>query len=404
MTKRRLVILGGGFAGLRALFRLSEIDDLEIVLVDPRSTSLMKPALPEVALFGKSVEHVRFAIEPVVRRAGARFVHARPIRVLAPERRIEFPDREDLRYDYLLITTGAMKDYDAIPGYREHGHSPCDDAEAPRLARALDQFDGGPITIGSARSEWGRRVEGPSLAAPCEGPVGEVMFMLDEELRHRHIRDRASIRVFSPGREFFEDVGPTVRAALAPEIERCGIRVTSQKSLRAIGHDHVDFEDGESWESALTIVIPPYTGNPLVVASEALGDEKGFVPTDRRMRHLDFPEIFAAGDGTALAMPKLGHIAVHQADIAAAALERDLTGRGEIPDYAPEIFCIMNRGRHDATLILSNHLFGGDIDRAFSSPITRMLKWGFDTLYFHSRGHLPPDFAQRTLVELLSRA
>ncbi len=74
------------------------------------------------------------------------------------------------------------------------------------------------------------------------------------------------------------------------------------------------------------------------------------------MRHVDYANIFAAGDVNALAMPKLGHIAVHQADIASAAIRREVTGTGEIPPYKPEIFCIMNRGGDEATLILSDYL------------------------------------------------
>jgi len=366
--RQRILIVGGGFAGLRALFHLSRIDGLEIIVLDPRETSLVKPALPEVALSGKSVENVRFPLEPVVRRAGARFVRAGVDRVLASERVVVLGDGTTLEYDYLLIAAGARKAYDRIPGYDEYGYSPCDDFQAPRLAQAIEAFEGGPIAIGAAPSIWGQRVEVPRLSAPCEGPVGEVMFMLDAELRRRGIRECSTIRVFSPGREFFEDVGSAVHAALAPAIEESGIEVVPGKQISAIHADHVEFTDSTHWPSELSILIPPYTGNPLVFASEGLGDEAGFVPTDRQMRHLDFPKLFAVGDGTALSMPKLGHIAIHQADIACATLRRELTGDGEIPDFAPEIFCIMNRGGHDAMLILSNDLYGGDVDRC---PVPR---------------------------------
>jgi len=401
MTDRRVVILGGGFAGLRALYRLHGIDGIELVLVDPSPTSLVKPALPEVALGGKPVGHVRFPLDGVARRTGARFMQAGAERILVPERRVVLTDGTRLEYDFLLIAAGARKCYDAIPGYAEHGHSPCNDAEAVRLSQALKRFEGGPVVIGAARSVWGSRVDVPALAAPCEGPIGEVMFMLDEDLRRRGLRERSSIRVFSPGEVFFEDVGDAVRAALAPIIDEHGIEVSSSKVLCAIHDSEVEFADGERWPSALTVIIPPYAGHPLVAASEGLGDQVSFVPTDPHMRHLDFREIFAAGDGNALAMPKLGHIAVHQADIAAAALRREITGSGEIPDYEPEIFCIMNRGGHSATLILSNRLFGGDVDRALSSPLAHLMKWGFDGYYHHTRGHLPPDRVQEALLKLL---
>ncbi len=401
MERRRLIILGGGFAGLHALRELAEVEELSITLVDGRETSLVKPSLPEVAFSGKSVDHARFPLAEAVRRAGARFIHASARKIDPGAHHVELEGGETLTYDYLLITAGAKKDYDAIPGYREHGYSLCDDREAPRLAARVAELREGPIVIGSARSEWGSRIDVPRLAAPCEGPIGEAMFMLDHELRRRGIRDRTTLRVFSPGEIFFEDVGAAVHDALGPLIVEREIEVHVDRTLVALHGGEVEFEDGERWPSALTLVIPPYVGSPLIQASAGLGDERGFIPTDHAMRHLDYPEIFAAGDGTALAMPKLGHIAIHQADIAAAALRKELTGRGEIPPFEPEIFCIMNRGGSQATMILSDVLFGGKTDRAVSNPLVHAMKWGFDSYYFHTRGHLPPEMAQDLLLRIL---
>ncbi len=401
-SRPRVVILGGGFAGLRSLFRLRSLSHrVDLTLVDPRDSSLARPSLPEVALAGKSVEHSRFPLRGPVTRSGATFIHQAAERVEASERRVIFQNGDVLHYDFLLLAVGAHKDYDAIDGFREFGFSPCDDEQAPRLAHALEAFTGGPIVIGSAKSSWGTRVEAPPLAAPCEGPVAEIMFMLDHELRQRGLRDNSSIRVFSPGHIFFEDVGPRVHADVEPLVKRAEIQVTTGKVLQSLSEGKVQFEDGSSWDSALSIVLPPYVGSPLVARSTGLGDERGFVPTDTTMRHLDFERVYAAGDGTSLSMPKLGHIAVQQADVAAAALAQDLTGQGEVPIYRPEVFCIANRGGTEATLIYSNTLFGGTTDLTLEGPAAHLMKWGFDEYYFHTAGHLPPDMASDALEFML---
>jgi len=405
MTSRpRIVIVGGGFAGLRALHRLSSLHtQAELVLVDPRTTSLARPALPEVALAGKPVDHARFPLASVVDRTGARFHNMAVDRVEAAESRLVLADGDRLGYDHLLLAVGAFKDYGAVPGFREFGYSVCDDVEAPRLAEIMENFAGGPVVIGSAKSTWGTRVQVPELAAPCEGPVAEVMFMVDHELRRRGLRDRSPIRVFSPGRIFFEDVGPKVHAAVEPMVAAQGIEVTTGKVLDRLEEGEVVFDDGTRWESALAIVLPPYAGNPLVKRSPGLGDEKGFVPTDGTMRHLDFSNVHAAGDGAALSMPKLGHIAVMQADVAAAAIRRDVTGEGDVPPLTPEVFCIANRGGAQATLIYSDTLFGGSTDLTVDGPAAHFMKWGFDSYYFHTAGRLPPDMATEGLEMLLRR-
>jgi len=400
-----VVILGGGFAGLRALYRLGSLaDQADLVLVDARQTSLARPALPEVALAGKPVDHARFPLRHAVSRHGARFVNQVVERIEAERSRLVLGGGGELRYDTLLVALGAHKDYDAVPGFRQFGYSVCDDTEAPRLAEALEHFGGGPVVTGSAKSTWGTRVEVPELAAPCEGPVAEIMFMVDHELRRRHIRDASPIRVFSPGKIFFEDVGPKVHADVEPLVARQGIEVTTDKVLSHLSEGVVHFTDGTAWDSALSIVLPPYTGNPVVKRSPGLGDEQGFVPTDAAMRHLDLDHVYAAGDGASLSMPKLGHIAVMEADIAAAAIRHDLTGEGDVPPHRPEVFCIANRGGSEATLIYSDTLFGGSIDLTLDGAPAHLMKWGFDSYYFHTKGHLPPDLATEGLELVLHRA
>jgi sulfide:quinone oxidoreductase len=401
-TRGQIVILGCGFAGLRAFYHLRKKigGSAELTLIDERKTSLEKPSLPEVALSGKPVEHVQMPIEPLLGERGTTFINSKVELIEPAKNTVVLASGEGVHYDYLLIALGAVKGYDAIPGFRKHGYSICDDVEAPRLWEALLKFGGGPVVVGAARTRWGTRVNVPALAAPCEGPVGEIAFMLDHFLRERGIRGKSTITMVSPGKVFFEDVGPRVHEALAPAMKEHGISVLTDKRMSRIEEGRVVFEDGTALESRLSIVIPEYLGSPVVIKS-GLGDEKGFVPTDREMRHLDHRNVFAAGDVASLSMPKLGHIAVMQADIAAASIIHDMTGEGKIPAFEPEVFCVMNRGGTDATLILSDFLYGGDTDLALSGPAAHLMKWSFDTYYFYSKGHMPPEMIQGGLEALL---
>jgi sulfide:quinone oxidoreductase len=271
-----LVILGGGFSGLRLLFHLHQIAD--ITLVDPRPTSLTKPMLVEVALAGKPVEHSRFPLAPVATRHHARFVCDTATRIDPGARTVTLAGGETLGYDYLAVATGAVKDYQAVAGLEEHGYSVCDDTHAPALWQALEAFTGGPIVTGAAPSTWGTRITVPSLLAACEGPIGEVAFMAHHDLSRRGVDH--SISVFSPAEVFFDDVGDTVRGTIGPLLGEAGVTVSTAKAIAEVGTDHVSFSDGTEMESALSIVIPPYVG-PAVLRDSGLGDEAGFLAVDQ---------------------------------------------------------------------------------------------------------------------------
>ncbi len=394
---KKVVIFGAGFAGLHICYKIRHLigKTIQLTIIDPRKFSLLKPSLPEVAFEGAPISHSLVELEHTIASKGAEYIQDEAVLIDANNNTVKLKKSGDIAYDYLMITVGAIKDYDAIKGFREYGYSVCDDTQAQRLWERVKSFDGGKVVSGAAKSTWGTRVDAPPLSAPCEGPIGEIMFMLDHYLvseKKMQRKEDFSIDVFTPGEIFFEDVGDVPRNAVGAIMQERGITLHTDKVLKEIGKDFIAFEDGSKMECDLAIVIPPYSA-PQFLKESHIGDEKGFIPTDIQMRHLDFPNIFAAGDIAALAQPKLGHIAIIQASIAAATLLKELGEDVKIPPHDLEVFCIMNMGGDDATLIVSNVLYGGKTDLAVHSPLAKMMKWGFDSYLYYNKGHMPPDFA-----------
>lgn len=400
-TLKKLVIIGGGFAGLRALYKLSDYDyHFEITLIDSNNFSLEKPALPEVAMENKDESEVKIILPPVARKSKAAFIQDEVEKIDASNQKIFLKSGKELEYDYLLIASGAVKDYDAIKGYKEFGYSVCDNKEAKRLHEKLKDFQGGAIVTGAAKSEFGTLIDAPNLKAPCEGPIGEIMFMMDHKLRKEKLREKSSITVFSPGKIFFEDVGDRARGVVAKIMKERDIGLLTNKELVEITKESLIFSDGSEIPCDLAIVIPPYKA-PKFIAKSNLGDDKGWIPTNKEMVHINYPNIFAAGDCTALAQPKLGHIAINQADVAVSSILKAEKIEHEEVKFNPEVFCIMNMGGFEATLIYSNVLFGGKDDLAWHSPIAKLMKTSFDEEYHFTNGHMPPDIMTKALESLL---
>lgn len=400
--KKRIVIIGAGFGGLRFLYDVKkEIGKkFEITLIDMRTTSLEKPSLVEVALAGKPVAHTQIPIGKIAKKNNIEFINSRVEQIFAEKNEVKLLNGNLINYDYLVIATGAVKDYEAISGFEEHAYSVCDDEHAPKMWDAINNFKGRNVVIGASKTNWDEKSTEIKLDAPCEGPIGEIMFMLDFFLRERDLREITTITVFTPGKVFFDDVGPRIHEKVGSVISKKEIKVITEKVLKSIEGKSVIFEDGTQLPSDLTLVIPPYTG-PEVIKNSGLGDEYGFIKTDLEMRHPQHHNIFVVGDCNTLSMPKLGHIAVLQADVAVSSLMKEINGNGEIIEFKPEIFCIMNRGGVEATLILSNTLFGGHVDKTVNGPLAHLMKWGFDSYSYYTHGKLPPELLQSTMEKML---
>ncbi len=393
-----VVIVGGGFAGLTVLNHLRRLlhGRVRITLIDKSPHAVNRPMMPEIAFGGTAPQKSRFPMAPAVVSEDASYFPGVVTAIDTVHNGVHLEDGQSLAYDILVLAPGPVHDYAAVPGLEDFGYSICDEAHASALWQALRGFSGGKVVIGAAPTRHGSRIKAPILKAACEGPVGEAMFMMDHRLRHHGQRAHSGIRVFSPGTEFFDDVGANARAGVGKLTEEAGIDVAAGLEIARVGVDRVEFRDGTCWDSDLSIILPPHAP-PAFITASGLGDEAGWIPTDTTMRHLDHGNIYAAGDCTALAQPKMGHIAALQAEVAATAIARTLGADIAAPLYRPEVMCIMNRGGLQATLILSDVLYGGDRDFILSGALPHFMKWSFDAYIGVTRGELPSDWMEKTL-------
>lgn len=127
--KQRIVILGGGFAGVYTAMYLeqgmfpAERDRFEISLVSLENYMVFQPLLPEVISGTIEMLHV---ISPIRRLAKRTNVHTRELQVIDLERRVvtlgpEFqPKTKQIPFDHLVIALGSRLNYDLVPGMREH--------------------------------------------------------------------------------------------------------------------------------------------------------------------------------------------------------------------------------------------------------------------------------------------
>lgn len=401
MEMKKLVILGSWFAWIRTFYNL-ENKGFAITVVDKRDNMLLKPMMPEVAYDGKDIEKTKFDLKSVIEKHGHTFINTWVKIVNPKENTVELENGETLSYDYLFVTTWAFKDFNAIKGLEEFGHSVCDDEHAMKLAKAVENFKWGKIVIGSAKSVWGTRVKCPPFLAPCEGPIGESMFMMDYVLRQKWIREKCSIDVFTPGEIFFEDIWNDVRGAVGGLMWAKWLNLHMAKVTTEVTANSIKFEDGTELEADMVIMIPVYKGQQFLIDS-GLGDEKGFLPTDEQMRHLDYKNVFGAGDINAMTQPKLGHLAMMQADIACSTLMNEITGTGEIKKYTPEVLCIMNMWGGEAGCVYSDIYFrpeeGNDL--VWHGPKNVFWKKFLDDYMLNNKWKIPPKIGEHAFKWLI---
>lgn len=115
----RVLIVGGGFAGLNAAVRLGRAGDVEVTLVDRRNHHLFQPLLYQVAMAGLSPADIAVPIRILM--SPYRNVRVLQVEVTGLDLRNNSvtSDVGELSYDYLLLACGARHSYFGRPEWEE---------------------------------------------------------------------------------------------------------------------------------------------------------------------------------------------------------------------------------------------------------------------------------------------
>ncbi len=386
----RIVVLGGSFAGLTAAFKLKrdlgERADVTVVARDPRFVFI--PSLIWVVPGWRKPGQITFELEPALRRRGIDFRHATAQRI-DPRANTVATDAGDIEYDYLLVATGPRYDWSVVPGLGPVDHttwSVCNLPHAMDAAKAWLDFvqDPGPVVIGSTQG------------ASCFGAEYEVAFNIDRALRQARIRKQSPLTLFT-AEPFLGHFGiggmRGGEAMLKGYFKLLGIEAVANVSTAAVSEGSITLSDGRELSHRFAVVIPPFTGVQAILDSDGVGDARGFVPVDDRYRHVDHPNVYAAGvavqvkppDPTEIptGVPKTGWMSEVMARVAADNIAADITGGPgrELPFGDIRPLCIMDAGTQGMIIGLDRVFKPRKFELMIPGPWSHWAKLAFEAYY-----------------------
>ena len=339
----RIVILGGGVGGTLAanlLARKLGRADVELILADRTGRHVYQPGWLYIP-FGKEkpanlVRKERALLDRRVALMVDNFT-----RIDLDARRIVADSGTALHYDYLLIATGSRNYSEEVPGLTEGGHHFYSEAAALELGKALKEFKSGKIVVGVG-----------GIPHRCPPAPLEFLLLLDAELRKDGRRDQVELTYTYPiGRTFTIE---SVAEFVTPILEQRGIKYETFFNLDRVYPEKKQIEsmEGTTLDYDLLVMIPPHHGAEIISAS-GLGDEQGWVPTDRHTLEMKGEEhIFAIGDATDLPVSKSGSAAHFQAKVVADRITEAVTGKpSNNGHYNGHVMCFLETGNEQATTL-----------------------------------------------------
>jgi len=330
----RILILGGGFAGVVAAESLVKQfgGDHQITLVSRRDRFLFYPALVRLA-FGKcEPEDVTFDLRTSMLDRRITFIEGEVARIDPENREVIIAHGEvsgRLSYDYLIYALGRRLATEEVSGFFEHAHHLLDLDGALKFGEAVRKFESGRVIIGQCSE------------ARLPVPVYEAAFSLSNLLDENGAREKSIISIVSPGTPGSEFDDPTVARMLSEALQRRRIDYLPNLEIKRVTQSSVITKDGLELKYDLLMLLPPFHGSS-AAARLGITSEDGYINVDWNMKVLGAERMYAAGDCVNFSGPKLGHLAVHQAEVAAANLAAEIAGHEPVVHYDHNLVTIID--------------------------------------------------------------
>lgn len=334
-SKPRVVIVGSGFAGLRAAKGLAHLP-VDVTVVDRRNHHTFQPLLYQVALAVLSPADIAQPIRSILRRQkNTQVLMDEVVALDRAARQIRLASGAEIAYDYLVLATGATHSYF---GHEEWaplapGLKTIEDATEIRR-RVLLAFELAERQM--VEHGWHPPLNFVVVGGGPTGVelAGAIIDIAQLYMRHdfRHI-DPSKARVLllegSPRvlAAYPEDLSAKAEAALV----KLGVEVHTHTQVTAIGPGWVEAA-GKKIDAAVTLWAAGVAASPLGKLLGAPLDRRGCVIVDDQLNPPGMPEVFVLGDLAHLEqgghqIPGVAQPAMQMGDHVAKMIAADLAGR-----------------------------------------------------------------------------
>ncbi|MCM2359049.1 MAG: NAD(P)/FAD-dependent oxidoreductase [Geobacteraceae bacterium] len=364
---KRVVIVGVGFAGLRAARALAG-KGMEVLLFDRQNYHLFQPLLYQVATASLEQESIAYPIRALVRRwEGVSFRLAEVCGADFCKRRL-FIAGDVIDYDYLVLAAGSVTNFFGMESIERHAY------DLKKLDHAVELRNQvlGSFERAARERDPVRRRALLTFVIVGGGPTGvEFAGALAELARFVLTKDYPELGVTEP-RILLVEATDRLLAALPVELQRyaleklkrMGVEVLLSTRVSGAEPERVHLQDGSQipahtlfWSAGVCVA-------PLADVLAVPRAPGGRVPVEPDLTLAEHPEVFVVGDLAYLAqdgaaLPMVASVAMQQGDYAGRAILARYLGKPLPPFRYRDKGAMATIGRSAAVATVYGRNFSG---------------------------------------------
>ncbi len=363
-TNAKIVIIGGGAAGITVAARLTRAyDSLDLTIIEPSATHVYQAGQTLVGGGITTIEKLTREEKDYIPKE-TRWIQKKAVTIDADNNSVTVEGNQKMSYDYLIVAAGLQYDYEKIEGLsrsdigKDGIHSIYD------LQGSAKTWEG----IQSLTKQGGRAIfTHPATPIKCGGAPKKIMYLAEDYARNKGRREALTLDLIDSSGKLFGV--PEFEQAIQNDFETRGMNYQLNHELVSIDQakkeatfKSIKEEQGE-WDPILEeheivrkevfvnekydfIHIPPPMSAPDVVKNSALAWQSGklgalgYVQVDQHtLQHPKYTNVFCLGDVAGTPFGKTGGTVRKQAPIVVDNLMAVIEGKEPIKKFDGYTVC-----------------------------------------------------------------
>lgn len=304
MKKPHIVIVGAGFGGVsvaQGLKKFVKKGEIDLTIISKSNSFLFTPLLHEVATGGLDPMSVNESLREIFAGYGIQILQSNVEKIDLVRKAVITRDIEEIKYDILVVATGATTNYFGIPGGEDYSITLKSIADAILIReKVITAFEQAEL-----EQDEVKRKHILSFVVIGGGPTGvelvteiaEFAFAIEKKYyRNSSQSFAASVTLIHAAHELLPFLPSHLRKITEQRIKNLNINLRLDSSVNFLWEDTIGFTDGSTMRSGLTI----WTAGVKPSLPEFIGampmDNNGRVIVNNDLTVAGIEDVFVLGD------------------------------------------------------------------------------------------------------------
>ncbi len=309
--KQKVVIVGGGFGGLKAAIELVKERSIDLTLVSDSDEFRYYPSLYHTAV-GGSRESSSIPITELLDPKRINLVRETVVSLDRAQKHVITADKQEIPYDYLILALGVVRNYFHIPGLAELAYGIKSQEDAQALKKHLHQ----QITDERKPDLNYVIVGGGPTGVELAGVLGDYVKYI---CRNHGLKRRAvHVDLIEAGPRLVPRMPAAISRRIARQLRKKGVKLYLKSAVQGQTADEL-LVNGKPIRSHTVIWTAGMANHPFFAENNFQLSKNGKVRVDQYMQAE--PSIFVIGDNADTPYSGMAQTALYDGEYAAQALE-----------------------------------------------------------------------------------